>query len=243
MKMNCRKMNNASKWMKVVVCALMFLILFAECGGAAAAAQQTLMSTLPQTDKNGSIQITMKDAGKTVSGGTFTCINVGILETEQGESVWKFANTFTDCGLNMEQLQTEEFADKLWKYAQEKSAYGTTKEINKSGTVLFENIPVGVYLMVQQKAADGYYEVHPFVVTIPVQDENGWRYDVDASPKMEKMKKKPVTPEKKQEDSQKQNSRKLPQTGQLNWPIPVLTFLGVILFTIGWRLYRKGKES
>lgn len=230
--------------MKVVVCALMFLILFAECGGEASAQQSSIL-TIPETDKNGSIQITMKDAEnqQTVPGGTITCINVGILETEQGKSIWKFTNIFANCGLNMEQMQTEEFAEKLWKYAQEKSAYGTTKEINKSGTVLFENIPVGVYLLVQQKAADGYYEVHPFVVTIPVQNENGWCYDVDASPKMEKMKKKTVTPEKKQEDSKKQNSRKLPQTGQLNWPIPVLTFLGVILFTIGWRLYRKGKES
>lgn len=38
---------------------------------------------------------------------------------------------------------------------------------------------------------------------------------------------------------------KLPQTGQLNWPIPVLTVSGLVLFSIGWRLYfvRKKDES
>lgn len=38
---------------------------------------------------------------------------------------------------------------------------------------------------------------------------------------------------------------KLPQTGQLQWPIPVLAVLGIILFTIGWILYfgRKNRHD
>lgn len=34
----------------------------------------------------------------------------------------------------------------------------------------------------------------------------------------------------------------LPDTGQLNWPIPVLVVLGLILFSLGWVL-RFGKKK
>ena len=36
----------------------------------------------------------------------------------------------------------------------------------------------------------------------------------------------------------------LPQTGQLNWPVPVLAVSGVVLFTIGWLIcFNRKKES
>lgn len=31
----------------------------------------------------------------------------------------------------------------------------------------------------------------------------------------------------------------LPQTGQLNWPVPVLAVSGVLLFAAGWVLNKK----
>lgn len=41
------------------------------------------------------------------------------------------------------------------------------------------------------------------------------------------------------------NTSKLPQTGQLNWPIPVLICAGLALFVVGWLLvfYRKKKNA
>lgn len=35
----------------------------------------------------------------------------------------------------------------------------------------------------------------------------------------------------------------LPQTGVLRWPIPVLAGLGVVLFAVGWRMRRAGKDE
>ncbi|MCD7821787.1 MAG: hypothetical protein LUG64_06230, partial [Clostridiales bacterium] len=37
-------------------------------------------------------------------------------------------------------------------------------------------------------------------------------------------------------------SSKLPQTGQLNWPVPVLAVSGVVLFALGWGLSRSGRK-
>ena len=37
---------------------------------------------------------------------------------------------------------------------------------------------------------------------------------------------------------------KLPQTGQLNWPVPVLVVLGLALFSLGWGLrFGRRKDS
>jgi uncharacterized membrane protein len=35
----------------------------------------------------------------------------------------------------------------------------------------------------------------------------------------------------------------LPQTGQLNWPVPVLAFAGLTLVLLGAALRRSGKEE
>ena len=50
----------------------------------------------------------------------------------------------------------------------------------------------------------------------------------------------PATPS----EPPKPDEPKLPQTGQLNWPIPVLTAAGLLLFSIGWFLrFGKRKDS
>lgn len=44
------------------------------------------------------------------------------------------------------------------------------------------------------------------------------------------------------EKQQREEQRVLPQTGQLNWPVPVLAVSGMLLFAAGWVL-KRGKEQ
>lgn len=46
-------------------------------------------------------------------------------------------------------------------------------------------------------------------------------------------------PAKPTEDKHQEIPQKLPQTGQLWWPVPVLAILGAILFVIGYKKYKK----
>ncbi len=59
-----------------------------------------------------------------------------------------------------------------------------------TGTVTFENLSVGLYLLIQTKPADGYYAANPFLVSVPLysgETEDGdygtYEYNVDATPK------------------------------------------------------------
>ena len=55
----------------------------------------------------------------------------------------------------------------------------SVKIIGEEGNVIFENLPVGLYLLIQTEAAEGYNAVSPFLVSVPLQDGAGWIYNVD----------------------------------------------------------------
>ena len=53
----------------------------------------------------------------------------------------------------------------------------------------------------------------------------------------------PTAPASVVADARPAEGPKLIQTGQLNWPVPVLACSGVLLFAAGWVLNRQGKKE
>lgn len=193
---------------------------------------------VPQLDRTGEITITMHLGTKPVGGGTLTLYRVGAVQEDDGNYTFQPTGDFTACGKTFETL-TPSLAEDLAKYARDQKLTGVTLDIDKDGKVLFEDLEVGLYLFVQNKAAAGYNKANPFLVTLPYREDNGtYRYQVDASPKVElEREPEPTTP-----PPTKPHEPSLPQTGQLNWPVPVLATLGLLLFAAGW-LLRFGKRK
>lgn len=56
---------------------------------------------------------------------------------------------------------------------------------NQAGDAVFENLPLGYYLVVEQAAPAGYLAGNPFLIAVPSTNEAGtdWKYEVTASPK------------------------------------------------------------
>ena len=105
--------------------------------------------------------------------------------------------------------------------------------------MVFDSLAPGLYVISQPKAADGYEPVAPFLVTVPFKGEDGkLQYDVDARPKVEKARKSTPTPTP---PVTKTPPPKLPQTGQLWWPVPLLVIAGLLFILAGWR--RKRADS
>ncbi len=168
---------------------------------------------------------------------------------------------------------------------------GTTVK-NVTGTVTFENLEFGLYLIVQTGESEGYNAANPFIVTLPMYEDGNWVYEVDASPKVGLLSgvssDDPDEPNTEADDPNEPNTEtdgasteetddgtteetsgtgtsdtpdktsgtgtssstdktsgtttstttstsetKLPQTGQLFWPIPVLAVCGFLLFIAG----------
>lgn len=201
----------------------------------------------PDLEKKGSVSLKMKDpdTGKTVSGGKMTLYFVAAAKEENGNYSFVYRKDFSGCTQPLENLESAELAKELAAYAKQQEVKGRTTDIGEDGRVSFSDLETGLYLMVQTEASSGYYPVAPFLVTIPGKDRGEWVYDVDALPKLE-LESKPGEPEKPGEPGREtppEPGKRLPQTGQLNWPVPVLTILGLLFFAAGWGLRFGRKEE
>ena len=111
------------------------------------------------------------------------------------------------------------------------------------GKVSFTGLKPGLYLIVQTKAADNGLTINPFLISIP--NANG-EYEITADPK-------PsipttggdtppgTTPGDKAPSKPKPTVRdtKIPQTGQLWWPVPFALGAGTVLLIMGARMRRR----
>ena len=105
-----------------------------------------------------------------------------------------------------------------------------TAKTDAKGEARFLDLKAGAYLVEQRSKNASGQVFQPFLLYLPVADQDGsWLTEVIVSPKMAK--EKPVTPSKP--DS------KLPQTGMLRWPVPVLALGGVTLIVIGLAVRRR----
>lgn len=198
-------------------------------------------SVQPDPDATGSISVTMRDEQQqAVGGGTLLLYSVAELSLDDGNPAWVYTQPFAQCGVALEGISEAPFAAALEQYAQDNHLTGLEAKLSASGTVTFSQLPAGLYLITQGESAEGYYPINPFVVSLPFQEESGdWIYTVDATPKMEVS----STPSNPSVPPPTTDS-KLPQTGQLNWPIPLLASAGVLLFLVGWKMvFRPGKKG
>ena len=124
-----------------------------------------------------------------------------------------------------------ELASKMAKIAENLDFDIPPVEMDSGGTVKFTNLEVGLYLVMQAKRGtdDNQYVIAPFLISIPNKNPDGtWLYDVNAQSK-------PIgiawiPPESPDEPSK---PKKLPQTGQLWWPVMALGAAGAAFIIAG----------
>lgn len=195
---------------------------------------------VPDESRTGNIQISMQTAnGTTVFGGSLTLYRVGEVFEDDGNYSFALTGDFVDCGQSLADLESTTLAKSLADYAVSRSLKGTTQNVDAKGTVSFKDVQLGLYLLVQEVPAEGYYKADPFLVSVPMMEDDVYIYDVDASPKVEvEHEPQPTNP-----PPTKPTKPTLPQTGQLNWPIPVLIVCGLVLLCVGWVLYFRKKNK
>lgn len=222
-------------------CAVFAIMLvFSLAVGASAA-------VIDKTTK-GSITLTMKNTeGKTVGGGTMSLYYVAAIEENNGTYSFAYTDAFKGCSVDLNGDLTSAATAKaieLYTVANSKTVVPThRKNIASNGVVKFDNLNVGLYLLVQHHAAAGYSTMASFLISVPREVNGVYDYSVDAAPKMG-----PIRPEGSTETTETTATTvpkdgTAPQTGQLNWPVPVLAVSGLLCFLLGWYLNRTGKNK
>lgn len=140
---------------------------------------------VPDASRAGSISISMTYDKQSVTGGAVTLHRVGDVVQDDGDCGFALTDEYAASGVSLDDLESADAAKALASYAQEHRLEGTTRSVDDSGTVVFADLEIGLYLVTQQQAASGYLPIDPFLVSVPMNDEGTYVYDVDASPKLE----------------------------------------------------------
>lgn len=183
-------------------------------------------------DREGSVQVSLTDQGQPVAEGSLTLYLVG--EVNCDGTGFELDPAFEDSGVDLAQIDQADTAKKLAEYAQTHSLSGNTQTAGEDGSVLFEELQPGLYLVAQPRGGRNDFSIRPFFVSIPMEINGEWICNVEAAPKTV-----PVS----QPTEPKPDNPKLPQTGQLNWPVAVLTVVGLGLFGYGCSISLGGKKK
>ena len=202
---------------------------------------KALAGGVPDLTKTGSITVRMRDGGQPVQGGTFTLYKAGDVSEGTEGFYFVLAEGFEGSGMSLVELQTPELAKKLAAYAAEEEITAITEQAGRDGTVIFNDLFPGLYLLVQSQAAPGYYAAEPFLVTLPLRDGGKYCYQVDASPKTEPL--RPVGSETEPESETAPENPELPYTGQTVFPVHLLGTAGVFLVLSGFVLRRIDRKD
>ncbi|SHJ82957.1 hypothetical protein SAMN02745248_01062 [Hathewaya proteolytica DSM 3090] len=237
----------------VLVCC--FLILFCFYPFHAFATELDYASK-----KIGDISITVKtpDTKKPVSGFNVYIYKIATVENSPNGMKYKITGDFKNAGLDpgSDNDQWQSMAKALTEYADINKVEPIKLLTNESGKATLKSCNLGVYLVTFDKIMPKelpYSGINPFVLSIPYTSEDGRTliYKVEAFPKVEVTIEEPNNPYDPNDDIDKDKDKddfptddnpdpdhtpdpKLPQTGILKWPIPVLAVSGVLIFSLGW---------
>lgn len=256
------------------------------------------------TTKTGSISFTLTelDSKQTVEGAQFAIYHIASVEEDaSNQLVYRINDEYENFDIQLNDSNTINRLESIVINNLHTSSIMTDKQ----GKAKISNLPLGLYFVRQTNTVDGYTPCKSFLISIPTKEDNGYVYDVDASPKTEFEKLVSISIEKIWKASKnekiplevqiqllkdnevvetavlneknnwkivynnlqksdtysvkeinipegytpiyKQNNNSfivtnvstLINTGQLVWPIPILTLVGILFITIGLIFLRK----
>lgn len=192
---------------------------------------------VPDANKKGEIIVEMCYDGKAVEGGAVTAYRIGQVRQNNGD--YSFVKTPAMEGFSgsYDDIGAPELAERAAAFVKEQGIKDCVEAKNTEGKAVLTDLELGLYLIVQTEAAEGCEPLKPFLVSIPMNVDGQYIYEVNAEGKIQLHQElKPAEPSKPADPN-------LPQTGQMNWPIPLLTMLGLGLFSAGWVLRRERKKG
>ena len=225
------------RWLMIsIMLACMMLLQFSP--------MQVLAAESIDLDKEVSLTISYQYKSKALAGAKFDIYLVATVD-ENGEltTTETFSLFNTDIrGKNDEAW--EKLAAALKKYVRQEAMKSDAGGKTDKNGILHVNkeekkLAHGLYLVVGARHTQGdyAYTTEPFMVLLPGQDKaaNTWVYEVTAKPKaaLEKIEDTPDEPEPTPSAPPPPQGPKLPQTGQLWWPVPILLAAGLLLVSIG----------
>ena len=139
--------------------------------------------------KNGSITLHVADAntGEILENAGFRLYFFAEAHEKANGLGYEYVFPYDECKILLNDLQDAYLPIHLTNFALTRSLPYEEKVSDKSGTLIFNNLTPGIYLIVASGNVPEYFVPAPFVINIPLFDKNhqDWVYDINATPKMQ----------------------------------------------------------
>ena len=190
---------------------------------------------VPDLSKNGSITFVMDWNGELLDSGSLNLSQIGQVAENDGNYSFALIEALAGSDLSLESLEDPLLAEELLTLAKVMELDKITAPIEE-GAAVFQDLAPGLYVVWQDEAdaSQGFAAISPFLISMPKYQNGEYVLDVIANPKVPLETAPPTT--------QPPGDPSLPQTGQLNWPVPVLAISGAVLFIFGFVLWTGRKR-
>lgn len=170
------------KTIKYFLCIALVVALLMSMAVIAAAADIADYDSARTT----SISLTLSDDKDVVRGAQVSVYRVADLMIDENGYSYSYLENYTDCGLVIDDPQDRDLAEAMFSYVCDNNITATiARYTDVNGYVYFGDLEQGLYLIAQTSDVEGFTTFSPFLTYLPITDENGWVYDVNATPKVD----------------------------------------------------------
>lgn len=134
-------------------------------------------------DRVGSISVTLVDPdGETpLAGAELSLYYVATVKlNEANRPSYTFTDAFAGCGAALDDPALTTVLD---VFVQENATPVAKQVTDAQGAAVFTNLPLGLYFVKQTGTVENYAACTSFLVTVPNYNDEGYVYDVNATPK------------------------------------------------------------
>lgn len=133
-------------------------------------------------NRTGSISMTLLTSDKKpIVGAEFEICYVADVGINTDKKLnYAYTEIFENCDIP---LTDPQLAVKLSTYIEKNKISGEKMKTDTQGNAQWKDLTLGLYLVRQTGAVADYSTCSPFLVTVPIQNDAGFTYDVNASPK------------------------------------------------------------
>ena len=134
--------------------------------------------------RKGSIEVTLHEMSEDtyVEGAEITIYKIADAYLDGVNLTFKYTDEFSSCSVSLDDLTIDDLSKKITLCVKPESI-GTSLITNDFGTVIFNDLDLGLYLVSQTNKVEGYSNIDSFLVQIPKVIDNSWTYDIIANPK------------------------------------------------------------
>lgn len=135
-------------------------------------------------NETGSISVTLSDLenNQPIQEAKLALYYIASINQDSSNNLfYSITDDFKDCDISLDDLKLSIKLDEITKGI----SHHYLIETDNKGTANISNLPLGLYFVKQINSVNGYAPCKPFLVTLPMLENNHYIYHVNASPKTE----------------------------------------------------------